>query len=418
MTKIKFPTESFIKEKRYAPETFSVEAVLLISLNKFFTVFLISQIFELNCAMKKSYKYYLSEFETSFLGKVDDKDKDFYFADTKYSLVYNFCHSFSKRRYKGIIEIKVEFIDKDSLENSYFKVAMCILPEVDINIEFSNITEEGILKISQDFLEKIWESIFKSLKKKELNNFNSINKTDLKDYLLTCAISPQIDISKEIFVLLKDESFTLNDSITDLFHIIMDKFICDKTNPKAIFLSCEEVLSIKNKKKNINTQGNRGGFKEKQKDKIKKDLMFLKAANIINYIEIEKNQFRITLIHNAFKSNSIIYPISKKIAEYNPRSNFYCKRIGEYLSFHSYTLNQKNLEINTIKLINLGADNFSSLKPSLLRENLEKALDTLSKDEIISRWEYKKINEDELKGSNWFKKYKTLKIKINMQSGF
>ncbi len=413
MTKIAFPINTFKKEKNYTPEIFSNEAMILTCINAYFSNNILSQILGQNYSLKKVFKYFLEDFEIYYLGRLEDEEKDKYFDENFYSIPYDFCLSNKKRRYRGIIEIKTNFVDKNSLENSFFNLKINVCPEVDLLINFDNLSEENTLNIAEEFLEKTWKAIFKVLKRQEFKQSKAENHKKETDYLLTTNISKDLNITNKIIELVKDEGFILNDSITDIFHILFNESVCSEFKGGHFFISADEILTLKDKKKNINSKGNRGGFKEKLKQKVHKDILFLSFLGIINFQEIEKYNYSISFNRKVFNEHNIIYPIQRKLISYNPKTHFWHKRIGEYLSFNNYISGQKHIVIKSQCLTDLIKAETTSLKPSLIREKLENTLDTLSEDGIISGWEYKKINEEELKGKDWFIKYSKIKLKIS-----
>lgn len=410
MTKINFPTTNFFKDKKYLPEKFSYEAMILICINKYFSKFLLSQILGHSLSLQKEFHYFLDEFEIKYLGKVNDDEKEEYFESRFNKIIYNFCLSNSKKRYKGIIEINSEFTDKNSLEKSYYKIEINIFPEVDLNIEFNTISEEKTFSLAEEFLNKIWFQIFKELKHNEVINFklNKDSKEDLTYF--TSPILPKFSITNEVIKLISDEDFIFDDSIVDLYHTLFHLFISNQSESGSIFLKADELLECRNKKKNLNSAGNRGGYKEKSKLKIHKNLMFLSALNIINIQEIDKFFYSINLNKQLFSIKNLIYPISRKVIEYNPKTQIWNKRIGEYLCFLLFITNSNKCTIPVSKIISTMEDKTSSLKPSQIRDNLEKTFDNLVSDNIISKWQYKIIDENKLSGKNWLETYKKYKI--------
>ena len=51
-----------------------------------------------------------------------------------------------------------------------------------------------------------------------------------------------------------------------------------------------------------------------------------------------------------------------------------------------------------------------SYKPVQIRDKFEETMDNLISDQIIKSWFYEKINEDQMQGKNWFKKWENLNI--------
>lgn len=414
MNKIQFPTTNFFKDKKYMPEKFSYEAMVLICINEYFSKFLLSQILGHSFNLKKDFHYFLNKFEINCLGKIKDENKEKYFDSKFHKIVYNFNLSNSRRKYRGIIEINTKFINKDSLEKSFYEIELNIFPEVDINVEFNTAVEEKILKLSEEFLNKIWSEIFKSLKQEEINNFklDSCSKEDLT-YLTSPILLNEL-ISNQIITLFNDEDFIFDDSIVDLYHILFHLFINNQTESGSIFIKADDILECRNKKKNINSKGNRGGYKEKSKLKIHKNLRFLSELNLINIQELDKYFYSINFNKNMFSKENRIYPISRKIIEYNPKTQVWEKRIGEYLCFLLYIKPPDKCIVPVSKLISLTEDKTLSLRPSQIRDNFEKALDNLTLDNIIASWQYKNIDENKLSGKNWLEVYKRQKIVIEL----
>lgn len=414
MNKIQFPTTNFFKDKKYLPEKFSYEAMVLICINEYFSKLILSKILGHSFSLKKNFHYFLDKFEINYLGKIKDENKEEYFDSKFHKIIYDFNLSNSRRKYRGIIEINTIFIDKDSLEKSFYEIELNIFPEVDINIEFDTTSEEKTLKLSEEFLDKIWSQIFKNLKQKEINNFklDACSKEDLT-YLVS-PILPNILINNQIINLIKDEDFIFDDSIVDLYHILFHLFINNQTEAGSIFIKADDILECRNKKKNINSKGNRGGYKEKSKLKIHKNLTFLSELNLINMQELDKYFYSVSFNKNMFSKENLIYPISKKIIEYNPKTQVWNKRIGEYLCFLMHVKNSNKCTVPASKLISITEDKTASLKPSQIRDNLEKTLDNLTSDTIITSWQYKNIDENKLSGKNWLEIYKRQKIVIEL----
>lgn len=414
MNKINFPTTNFFKDKKYLPEKFSYEAMILICTNKYCSKFLLAQILGHNFNLQKNFDYFLEEFEINYLGKLNDEKKEEYFGEKFYQIIYDFHLSNSRKRYKGIIEINSKFTDKNSLEKSYYEIELNIHPEIDMNIEFDNLSEENTFKLAEEFLTKLWTQVFKGLKRNELNNFQLTRESKEDLTYFTSPIVPNFSITNDVINLLSDEDFIFDDSIVDLYHILFHLFINNQNETVSIFVKADDILEIRNKKKNSNSNGYRGGFKEKSKLKIHKNLIFLSTMNILNVQELDKFHYCINFNKQLFSMENQIYPISKKILEYNPKTQVWNKRIGEYLCFLLFTKNSNKCTVPIIKILSILSDKTTSLKPSQIRDNLEKTLDNLVLDDIITRWQYKNIDENKLSGKNWLETYKRHKIIIEL----
>lgn len=414
MNKIQFPTTSFFKDKKYLPEKFSYEAMILVCINEYFSKFLLSQILGHSFNLNKSFDYFLDKFEINYLGNITDENNEKYFGQQFYKIIYNFNLSNARRKYKGIIEINSKFINKDSLENSFYNIELDVFPEIDMNIEFSTMSEEKTMRLAEEFLNKIWSQIFKNLKQEEIKNF-TLDKNSIEDLTyFTSPIIPSFSITKNCLDLFSDEDFIFDDSIVDLYHILFHLFITNQSESGTIFIKADDILKCRNKKENINSKGNRSGYKEKSKLKIHKNLIFLSELNIINVQKLEKYFYCITFNKQLFSNENKIYPISKKIIEYNPKTRIWNKRIGEYLCFLSFATNSNKCAVTISKFLSMTNDQTTSLKPSQIRDNLENTLDTLVLDNIITDWQYKHIDESKLSGKNWLEFYKRQKLIITL----
>lgn len=408
MTVIKFPLTNYKIHKKSSPCKYSHMAMLLVCVNNFLTKFLISQVISCDFILFKEYKYYLENFEIKYLGNVSDEEKNNYFGEEYYQIPYAFNLSLKRRKYKGIIEIHTKFNNYDSLEKSYFSVELKIIPEIDLNIDFTNISENIIQKTSKEFLDKLWNNIFIFLKRQEKKSFNLDDKVIFDDTCISSLISyPDYNL-QDVLEVINDNNFIPDDSIIDTYHILVNIYLKSRNKNDFIFIKADDILKFRRKKENINSNGYRGGYKDNSRRKVHDAISFLKAVNIISFEEFEQYSYAVTFINKEF----LIYSFDSKLLEYNLNTHFAEKRIGEFLSYKKQLALQKNIEASIAQLIKLISDKTASLKPSQLRDKIENTFDNLKNDSIIENWEYKHFDEEKAKGKDWLNYYKRLKIKV------
>lgn len=407
MQTINFPTNTFLKTHSETPNVFSYEAMILVCFNDYCSKLLLSKVFEQDYSLSKKYKYLLSDFEIKTIGEIKEENIEEVIGDRFESVIYSFNLNKVRKKYRGIIEIKSKFISKSTLEDSWFEVEIIISPENDLDISF-DYDERSIKVLFSEFLQNFLKSVLSELKKKEIKRFPQQEISQESQSIFSGSITITGELSGEMATFLSDEDFRLNELVVDLYSYILSLQI---KNPhlRTLKFDIEKFMEFRGKEKNINSNGSRSGYKKKQKTSVYRNLKILEIFKTISLIPLEKETYAVTLQ----KVPKEIYEISKKVLEYNPMTQVWQKRLGHYICFYS---NEKGISfsIKISTILDFMKDQTTSLKPTQIRENLEKALDCLSEDSIISRWEYKKINEENLKGKNWLEKFGRLSIKINM----
>ena len=412
MININFPLDNFSQTNKYRPEKFSLYAVILVCFNKFLTSYLLSITFGIPYDKKQSFKYYLSDFERKYLGFVDDLNKEDYFSQYFYSVVYNITSSLLKKRIKGVFEVSVKFVNKDSLENSYYDVNIELLSETGLKIDFSLYSLSFIMGICEDYLTNMWKHIFKELKKYDSKKYklSDVDKNDLLFYSSPILFD---DVDKSLVIdYLNSEKFVVDESIVDTYHVLFSLYNNNLNENNEIFIKADDILKFRLKMQNINSSGNRGGYKLKSKEKIRKNIFFLSCLNLISADEIDDHLFRVVFNKNYLLQKPRTYKISQKVLSYNPKTHSYEKRLGEFLLFVLLNEKESKVTLKLSKLIEIIKDLSPSYSASQIRERFENALDRLVKDKIISGWHYKDLDEDKISLKNWFEYYKSCEILV------
>ncbi len=407
---IKFPLQQFKAHKSAEPSRFSVYSPILVSLHKYLLTDLLSQLFEFEFAKTAVYEYYLTSFEISYLGQINEEDAEMFFTDMYVAIPYNFVFGNLKRRVKGIFDINITFIDKNSLEESYYRISIKRSEELEQKIDVGSYSFQFIMQFCSEYLEKTWDMVFKYLKQQDAKRF-SLSVHSKSDCLL---IISQINTEKILRAQLSEfisKGIDFCESIVDTYYILSNLYYRDVNSENEIFVSINDLLDCRSLKKNPNSNGIRSGYKITQKAKVIKNLFILDSLDIISLIEIRKDFYRVTFNGECLDEQLFILP--KKIIEYNFKTQIYEKRLGAYLFFSLCAEKTKGIKVPLHKIISITKDLATSLKPSQIRDRIESALDQLCSDLIIRSWHYDFINEYDLSGKNWIDVYKKYYIVVS-----
>ncbi|MDD3236866.1 MAG: hypothetical protein PHV37_02055 [Candidatus Gastranaerophilales bacterium] len=371
--------------KTQTPNNFTQELMIAKCITRFCLNVVSDNLYGLEVTKEKIYKYYLSENEISFLGQIDEKYKDFYFESRFISAPYDFKLSNNQAKYSGVIKIQTTFIEGASLEDSYFIISLKFIEEtkLEINLAFD---EHKIEQIFEEFVDNIWNSVFNKLGIKGIEASTSLSNNSPRAVIFD---------KKDI----ETQKIDYKPAFLDIFNIVMSVFI-DVLPNRLIEISASDIQNYRNIKTN----------NAKQLVLIKEALYFIKNLGLIDIKERGNYKYALTLL----KLPSASYYLSKKLIEYNPKTQITEKLIGEFIYYRAYIEKKMNLKIKCCSIVDLIKSQTTSLRPSVIRNNIEKALDTLENDNVINAWEYVKFAEIDISGKSTLEKYKKLSIKIKL----
>lgn len=244
------------------------------------------------------------------------------------------------------------------------------------------------------------------------------------------------------------------DLAADVFDTITAKWLREKDPSDAmITITADDILQARGLEKNISGCGERGGYKEKQRKEIQRQIDILSYTWItvqeMEVIEVVDGKRKKTKWRGESKAIALtsrfgqikidgstdafawrVRPgdvftkfldgpgrqtalLSCKALDYDPYRQKWEKRLARYLAWIwriSSGRTQEGLLIKT--LLDAAGAGVNKRFPGRTRDRLEEALDRLQADDVISAWEYDCINEEVLSGRGWAKKWLECKVTI------
>lgn len=246
--------------------------------------------------------------------------------------------------------------------------------------------------------------------------------------------------------LLIEQAFKQAQSLTDLDVDIFDA-LCSIFLAKArytediIEIQFNDLFMIRGIKSKLGGEGRRGGYEQKQREKVLESLthiqsLWLKFNKVTVYekgkpiqtqlqgrtflfVDHHRKEYDISQLINQ-KSFTItvdkvftkyLYGSGRQIAllpiqtlQYNPYKHKWEKRLARYFSWRWRTQARKGdfLQPNKIRtLLEAIGENVNERTPSRTRDRLEKALDQLIEDGVLSAWHYHKWDETIANNQGW-----------------
>ncbi|WP_052343818.1 helix-turn-helix domain-containing protein [Bacillus massiliigorillae] len=243
-----------------------------------------------------------------------------------------------------------------------------------------------------------------------------------------------------------DEAYLQSKSLTDLEVDIFDALcsiflLKSRYSEDIIEIQFDDLLVIRGLKPKLGGEGRRGGYEQKQREQIMKSLTMIQSL----WIELEKatvyekgkpvqtqlqgrtflfvtndrTEYDISMQSTQKKFTftvdkvfaKYLYGSGRQIAllpiqtlQYNPYRQTWEKRLARYFSWRWRTQARKGdfLQPNKIRtLIEAIGEKVNERAPSRTRDRLEKALDLLLDDGVISAWHYNSWDEAIANNKGW-----------------
>ncbi|MFB5281758.1 helix-turn-helix domain-containing protein [Peribacillus sp. Hz7] len=234
----------------------------------------------------------------------------------------------------------------------------------------------------------------------------------------------------------------ISDLDVDLFDALCSIFLLKaRYHEDIVEIQLDDLLSIRGLKPKLGGEGRRGGYEMKQREQVVKSLTKIQSL----WIELEKAiiyekgkpvqvklQGRTFIFKNQKKleyevakqanEKKLMFTVDKvfakylygsgrqvallptKALQYNPYRQTWEKRLTRYFSWRWRTQARKGdyQQPNKIcTLLDSIGENMNKRIPSRTRDRLEKALDTLVEDGVITAWHYEKWEESIASNKGW-----------------
>jgi DNA-binding XRE family transcriptional regulator len=249
---------------------------------------------------------------------------------------------------------------------------------------------------------------------------------------------------------------TMDDLTADVFDIISAAWLKRAEHPEAmVTVTADEFLQYRGLQPKTSGTGRRGGYKKMQRQEIAHHIAILASTWVTVFTmdvtqENEKGRWqrtkwrgesRAVVVTSQFgqeqkTGNELdVYAwrvrpgdvfakflfgpgrqtalLSRRAVEYDPYRQKWEKRLTRYLSWQ-WRIRQNGgtyLEpISVEKLLETVGENVDTKNPVRTKERLEKALDTLQEDGIITSWQYETAKEETVGQPGWWKEWLDWKI--------
>ncbi len=240
----------------------------------------------------------------------------------------------------------------------------------------------------------------------------------------------------------QNQAQSLTDLDVDMFDALCSIFLSKARYTEDIIeIHFTDLLMIRGLKPKLGGEGRRGGYEQQQKDKVLQSLtkiqslwLELNKATVYEkgkavqtqlqgrtflFIDHNRNEYDIAQLdkHKTFTFTvdkvftKYLYGSGRQIAllpiqtlHYNPYSQKWEKRLARYFSWRWRTQARKGdfLQPNKIRtLLEAIGENVNERTPSRTRDRLEKALDQLLEDGVLSAWHYHKWDETIANNKGW-----------------
>lgn len=240
----------------------------------------------------------------------------------------------------------------------------------------------------------------------------------------------------------QNQAQSLTDLDVDMFDALCSIFLSKARYTEDIIeIHFTDLLMIRGLKPKLGGEGRRGGYEQQQKDKVLQSLtkiqslwLELNKATVYEkgkavqtqlqgrtflFVDHNRNEYDIAQLdkHKTFTFTvdkvftKYLYGSGRQIAllpiqtlHYNPYSQKWEKRLARYFSWRWRTQARKGdfLQPNKIRtLLEAIGENVNERTPSRTRDRLEKALDQLLEDGVLSAWHYHKWDETIANNKGW-----------------
>jgi DNA-binding XRE family transcriptional regulator len=248
----------------------------------------------------------------------------------------------------------------------------------------------------------------------------------------------------------------MDDLTADVFDIISAAWLKRAEHPEAmVTVTADEFLQYRGLQPKTSGTERRGGYREEQRQKIAHHIAILASTwvTVFTMDVTQKNEkgrwqrtkwrgeSRAVVVTSQFGQEQktgdeldvyawrvrpgdvfakfLFGPgrqtalLSKRAVEYDPYRQKWEKRLTRYLSWQ-WRIRQNGgtyLEpISVEKLLEAVGENVDTKNPIRTKERLEKALDTLQEDGIITSWQYETAKEETVGQPGWWKEWLDWKI--------
>jgi DNA-binding XRE family transcriptional regulator len=239
-----------------------------------------------------------------------------------------------------------------------------------------------------------------------------------------------------------NQAQNLTDLDVDMFDALCSIFLSKARYTEDIIeIHFTDLLVIRGLKPKLGGEGRRGGYEQQQKDKVLQSLtkiqslwLELNKATVYEkgkavqtqlqgrtflFVDHNRNEYDIAQLDKqktlTFTVDKVftkyLYGSGRQIAllpiqtlHYNPYSQKWEKRLARYFSWRWRTQARKGdfLQPNKIRtLLEAIGENVNERTPSRTRDRLEKALDQLLEDGVLSAWHYHKWDETIANNKGW-----------------
>lgn len=303
--------------------------------------------------------------------------------------------------YKGIIACDFDCLDKKISEKIY------------ISVRYEERSKKlfVVFKLkSPDTFKGTLNAFKKKRQKKLLASYLNELAWSLQKTLL-CVESPEYtDTGYYICPLVKKDTAYINPGLVvknapmnayladDVLIIIYNIFQKRKKEISLIKIDADDILFLKGIKK----QGD--NYKKADKKCIYDAIEYLCAYNLIHAKKLKRFSWALMVPENKYCD---AYLIPKSLILLNPKTKYFEKYLGGYIC---YLMHLGRYETGLHRFVNYFLKRKKYLAPSKIRDKIEDAFDEMQNIGLIKCWEYKKIEEERLTGSNWLIEYKKLKI--------
>lgn len=240
----------------------------------------------------------------------------------------------------------------------------------------------------------------------------------------------------------QNQAQSLTDLDVDMFDALCSIFLSKARYTEDIIeIHFTDLLMIRGLKPKLGGEGRRGGYEQQQKDKVLQSLtkiqslwLELNKATVYEkgkavqtqlqgrtFLFVDHNRIEYDIAqldkHKTFTFTvdkvftKYLYGSGRQIAllpiqtlHYNPYSQKWEKRLARYFSWRWRTQARKGdfLQPNKIRtLLEAIGENVNERTPSRTRDRLEKALDQLLEDGVLSAWHYHKWDETIANNKGW-----------------
>lgn len=384
--KIKFPVEYYENHVNGRLSKFDYNSMILVVLSRYCYQLMISEIFGISFSLHQTYLYSFSSFEIADLSL---SEKNILLEHKSIDLEFDFYLPPFNNHCAGTLFVDIKFVNNGTFENSFYKIDILIKSEEKIQLSPFFLTKIGERNNLETFVQKLWIPILQKLVKDKdrhrvQNNILSLKTALIDDY--ECILNKYVADT---------------DLVLDVFYIVFSMFV--QKDEKSVFLvSVDEIMQVRGLKKNVSSSGRRGGYKNIERQKVKKAIELLDKLHFLVAIEVSKLEYLVSIpIYLRTKMHSVL---PKRLVQFNYKTQLWHRRFGFYI----YKCRKNKIVVK--EFFHLIKDLCSSLRSGQVRDRFEYVMDELVDFGLIKDWYYCKIDENQLQGKNWFEKWLRLNI--------